>query len=250
MASVRFRIENKTVNNFVFNCPRCKVLKTTFDLVFSEVRSPAIVGKTAGTVVGVCRYCTGGILIDVVPIPHSSTKKTFVHFDSYWWEPENVFPPPNRLPVSDLLPNDVRQVMAEAEQALDGASPRIARGAFRTVLDVATKRVVSASTTIEEEWKLTKSQTLYNRIEFLARNHLLTPALKDWAHGVRGITNEDIHTVENVTAGEAQEIAEITRMILVYLFEMPERVRLAKEAAEAKKQPASEALPAPPTGQP
>ncbi len=77
--------------------------------------------------------------------------------------------------------------------------------------------------------------TLFNRINILADAKLISPELKVWAHGVRGITNEDVHTVEPVSKEEAQEIAEITRLILTYLFELPERVKLAKAAADAKK---------------
>ena len=241
------------MNSFVFNCPRCRVLHTTFNLAFAETRSRSNIGKSSflGTVAGTCRNCGGGILIDVADSAHpKQSPEAFVFFDAFWWEPIRVFPSPNGSVVSEFLPPDVRQVMIEAEQALDGASPRIARGAFRTVLDVATKCVVSLDASLSRAWEETKPKNLYNRIEFLAERHILTPTLQDWAHGVRGITNEDVHTVEPVTLTEAQEIAEITRMILIYLFEMPERVKRAKETAKAKKEAAGERLLVTPAVQP
>lgn len=147
---------------------------------------------------------------------------------------EQMWPPLDKPYVSTLMPWDVRQCMLEAEQALNsGVAPRIARSAFRTVLDVATKEVLVQNPGCLGE--KAEPKTLNNRIDMLAKAGLLTTDLKEWAHGVRGITNEDVHTVEPVSKEEAQEIAEITRLILTYLFELPERVKLAKAAAEAKK---------------
>lgn len=147
---------------------------------------------------------------------------------------EQMWPPMDKPHVSTLMPSDVRKCMFEAEQALIARdiARRIARGAFRTVLDVATKEVLRQNPGCLGD---TMPKNLSNRIDMLAKAGLLTTDLKDWAHGVRGITNEDVHTVESVSKEEAQEIAEITRLILTYLFELPERVKLAKAAAEDKK---------------
>ena len=235
---------------FIFDCPRCNIKKTTCDAHFTQaITNPTQQGNGRGTILATCRNCNGGLAIDVRGRTTPAGPNYLLMFGGGWWTATAVYPGYDKVGVSELLPDDVKLVMTEAEEALLGASPRIARGAFRTVLDVATKYVVSANETLRCAWEETRTKNLYNRIEFLAQRHILTPALQEWAHGVRGITNEDIHTVEPVTPTEAQEIAEITRMILTYLFEMPERVRLAKEAAKAKKQAASEKLLAPPAGQ-
>ncbi|MBV1823351.1 DUF4145 domain-containing protein [Komagataeibacter oboediens] len=125
--------------------------------------------------------------------------------------------------------------MLEAEQTLIArdVAPRIARATFRTVLDVATKEVLAQNPGCLDGKAAPRN--LSARIDMLAKAGLLTADLKEWAHGVRGITNEDVHTVEPVRKDEAQEIAEITRLILTYLFELPERVKRAKAVAEAKK---------------
>lgn len=135
---------------------------------------------------------------------------------------------------SQDLPPDVRRCMLDAEDALISAAPRIARGAFRTVLDVATKEIVQQNPSCLDGSNPDKLN-LNSRIDKLAKHHLLTVSLKEWAHGVRGITNDDVHGPEPVEKEEAEEIAEITRMILKYLYELPASVERMRIAAQAKR---------------
>ena len=70
---------------------------------------------------------------------------------------------------------------------------------------------------------------LNQRINELATKNLITPALKDWAHGLRIVGNEALHDMEGVTIDEAKQAHELTRFMLIYLFTLPEQVRLSKE---------------------
>ncbi|OUJ05342.1 hypothetical protein HK23_06095 [Acetobacter malorum] len=151
---------------------------------------------------------------------------------------EKFWPEYPRPQASEDLPPDVRRCMFEAEDALISAAPRIARGAFRTVLDVATKEIVAKNPSCLDNSDPDKLN-LNSRIDKLAKHHLLTTSLKDWAHGVRGITNDDVHGPEPVEKAEAEEIAEITRMILKYLYELPASVEKMRVAAKAKKDAAN-----------
>lgn len=167
--------------------------------------------------------------------------QTFTYIDQD--SPEGMYyvyeawPKPPQPQVSESLPPDVRQCMLEAEDALISAAPRLARGAFRTVLDVATKEIVHKNPHCLDDSDPTKLN-LNSRIEKLAKHHLLTASLKSWAHTVRGITNEDVHGPGVVTKAEAEEIAEVTRMILKYLFELPASVEKMREAAQGRKEAA------------
>ncbi|MFT8354088.1 MAG: DUF4145 domain-containing protein [Gluconobacter japonicus] len=219
----------------IFDCPRCRAMHTTFDVKYRQIidRNSLII---TGVVMGMCRNCDQGIMIDIMITSRTDHRgKSFMHWSGSWWEPSKVYPDPNNSPVSDLLPENVRQVMKEAEEALNAVSPRIARGCFRTVLDVATQHIIQENPNCLEARSSNRPMNLSTRLDFLTAQNLLNPTLKEWAHNVRGITNNDVHTAEPATPQEAQEIAEITRMILNYLFVMPERVRLAKEAADEKR---------------
>ena len=233
------------MDTIVFDCPRCRTARSTFDVDYQGVIPR---NSNSGTLLGRCRSCQHGVVFDLERnYGQTSGANPIIVFSGSPWRPTAVFPSPRKVEVSDFIPEPVRFAMQEAEHTLAVASARVARGQFRIVLDVAAKYVVDENPSCVADRTFTHPLKLNDRINILAKHHLLTPALRDWAHGVRGITNEDVHTAESVTPAEAQEIAEITRMILTYLFEMPERVRLAKEAAEAKKQSTSDKLLAPPT---
>ncbi|MBS1067276.1 DUF4145 domain-containing protein [Gluconobacter cerinus] len=184
------------------------------------------------SVFGTCRGCFGGIVIDATDCNPS---EGFMIYEREGLTDLRNFPDAGQKTVSHYMPRDVRQAMIDAEETLIGAPARVARGQFRIVLDVATKYVLEKNPECVADRVATHPLKLNDRINVLAKHHLLTPALRDWAHGVRGITNDDVHGIEPVTSEEAQEIAEITRMILIYLFEMPARVLTAQDASKAKK---------------
>lgn len=167
----------------------------------------------------------------------NGSQKIFVHFNGISYTLRDMWPKPPKPDVSEDMPAGVRQCMLEAEDALISASPRLARGAFRTVLDVATKDMVEKNPKCLDGSDPTKLN-LNSRIDKLAKHHLITASLRDWAHTVRGITNEDVHGPGLVTKEEAEEIAEITRMFLKYLYELPAAVEKMRVAAEEKKRAA------------
>lgn len=92
----------------------------------------------------------------------------------------------------------------------------------RRALEIATKRIAPDLA----------DETLYRRIELLAERHLLTPALKDWAHELRTLGNEALHEEDGVSPEEARQTHELTRYVLTYLFTLPEQVRASREARE------------------
>lgn len=235
-------------HEFTYKCPYCHADQITFDSTKATPAKPPHVPGTNNAdiqtrqAMAVCRNlpCQKMVVFNLIKGKHG--EPGVIVIDSAQWKITGTFPEQKRPQASELLPPKVRKCMLEAEEVL-ACGPanlaRIARGAFRTVLDVATKEVLSQNPACHDG-KKAESMTLYRRIELLTEHHLLTPALRDWAHGVRVITNEDVHTVESVAIEEAKEVAEITRMMLLYLFELPARVIHARETAEAKRQPKTE----------
>lgn len=133
---------------------------------------------------------------------------------------------------SESLPKKVRKSLLDAEHTLINGIPRVARGEFRIVLDVATKEILADNA---DAVTGKKPNSLYERIKFLAENSLLTPSLAEWADGIRSITNPDLHDCEDVLPREAEEIANFTRLFLIYVFELPAEVAEAKAEADRKK---------------
>lgn len=138
------------------------------------------------------------------------------------------------------LPPDVHSLFLEAEEVRLAKCFRAACVAYRTVLDVATRELCTSGRA--------KRLRLIDRIDRLEKEHKITPALREWAHGVRTVTNEPAHMPTLISQEDAEEVAEITRMIMKYLFELPAAVARAKEVAEARKKGGTAtiaALPAP-----
>ncbi|MCJ8352721.1 DUF4145 domain-containing protein [Novacetimonas hansenii] len=231
--------------DFQYDCPCCNAKYVTFgNVMVGEILNQKDIEQMKGKgirnvsresqAVATCKNpdCLKMVVFNIFQCtePHESGP---LHFSGSSWHIWKTAPASKKAQASKLLPTDVRQCMLDAEQTLIAdVAPRIARSTFRTALDVATNEVLRQNPGCLGE-KIPKN--LSSRIDMLAKAGLLTTDLKDWAHGVRGITNEDVHTVEPVRKEEAQEIADITRLILTYLFELPERVKLAKAAADAKK---------------
>ncbi|MFT8699263.1 DUF4145 domain-containing protein [Acetobacter orientalis] len=146
-----------------------------------------------------------------------------------------IWPEAPKPKAFQFLPPQVNAAMNDAEKARSVGTPnRMVRGAYRTVIDVATQHVFEENLPSFEKGTNSK-QNLNNRINMLASAHFLTPSIKDWAHGIRHITNEDVHTSNAVSEEEVAEIAEFTDMLLQYLFELPGRVERAKTDAEQKR---------------
>jgi hypothetical protein len=128
-----------------------------------------------------------------------------------------VFPLPPVPDIPQHLPDEVRRLFSEGAQIrMQSASG--ACGNFRHALELALKTL---SPNIEA-WKLEK------RIDAMAANHLITPAIKDWAHQIRMLGNEALHDTALPTAEEAAQLEAFTRHVLIYLYTMPKQIELAR----------------------
>ncbi|ABO60854.1 hypothetical protein AQ808_03620 [Burkholderia pseudomallei] len=94
---------------------------------------------------------------------------------------------------------------------------------FRRCLEIALKKF---SPDIEA-WKLEK------RIDRLADAGKITQDLKIWAHRVRLDGNDALHEEEEFTRESATELMEFTRLLLTYLYTLPEKIRLRLGQADA-----------------
>jgi len=212
---------------FSFDCPHCWTKNIAF------VPRAGIPGPMDGQYdfIATCKEvsCNGSVLFNTMHVGAEPSGRC-IKVGSAYCVIENSFPQralPGRI---SHLPEKVRTALDEAEATLGTVSPRIARGAFRTVLDEATREALRRPGSAIDEEALAK-MALAVRLDKLAALQVITRELRDWAHGLRAITNDDVHTVETVTAREAAEVAEIARLLLIYLYDLPGRVAAAKEAA-------------------
>ncbi len=94
---------------------------------------------------------------------------------------------------------------------------------YRKALDIATKALAS-----EKE----AGMNLAPRVKAMKEAGKIAVDLADWADRVRSLGNEANHEAGEPSKEDIDDLANFTEMTLVYLFEMPERVRLKRERKE------------------
>lgn len=127
-----------------------------------------------------------------------------------WPKAAEVYIPAN-------LPDPVSKAFKEGCEILK-SSPNAACGQFRRALELGLRELAPEV----EAWKLEK------RIDKLADQHLLTPALREWAHQLRLDGNEAVHGVEDATPEHAEQMKALSTLVLTYLFTLPKQVELAR----------------------
>jgi len=76
---------------------------------------------------------------------------------------------------------------------------------------------------IEDETKKIKlAHHLFKDIETLAKHHIVTPELAEWAHEIRDDGNEATHDFDiDYDETKANQIVNFAEMFLTYTFTMP-----------------------------
>lgn len=105
------------------------------------------------------------------------------------------------------------------------AKEDFARGRYETsamncrkVIDIATKHL-----------HLGAEDKLVRRIAALRSTGLITQEMADWAHIVRIDTNVAVHSDEEFTADEVDQLLKFTEVFLTYSFTLPAMVKAKRE---------------------
>ncbi|WP_244125581.1 DUF4145 domain-containing protein [Burkholderia gladioli] len=136
-----------------------------------------------------------------------------------------MFPKPEKIDAPEYIPGNAARAFEEGADSLASGRPTAAAAMFRRCLEIALKQ---HSPDIDA-WKLEK------RIDKLFNEGRITKDLQEWAHRIRLEGNDALHEEEEFTKETASEMMEFTRMVLVYLYTLPERIRIRVAAADAAK---------------
>ncbi len=133
--------------------------------------------------------------------------------------------PASSVLIPDHVPDNITIFFQQGMDNLNKNNWDAAGAMFGKVIDITTKK-------IDPELK----GSLYERIEQLAKKHLITPDLKDWAHKIRLIRNDALHEASPTGEQEAHDIQIFTDLFLRYVFTLPgileERRNTAEEESE------------------
>lgn len=133
-----------------------------------------------------------------------------------------IWPEPPKPLLPDYLSENVARAFYQAEDNRFRRNWDAAGIMFRKVLETSMK---------ELGVECQDAKTLYQRIRVLKDNGRLTADLADWADHIRLLGNGAAHDVEEPDEAEITELADLTRMLLIYLFEMPGRIAAMRAQA-------------------
>ncbi|MFB0770354.1 DUF4145 domain-containing protein [Proteus cibi] len=96
----------------------------------------------------------------------------------------------------------------------------------RKVIDISTKVLMGEDA---------KDEKLSQRISMLFAKGKITEDMKDWAHIVRIDSNGAVHSDEEFTKEEAEQILGFTEVFLMYSFTLPEMIKKRQEAKDSNQ---------------
>ena len=214
----------------VLDCPHCRAKKTgfTFGGVHAETRRTPQ-GADIFNSLFVCRHCQEGVV--VVLMRPSEVTNSLEHCKG---DPRNdgfivtkVHPMALEFQPPEHTPAGIAQDYLEAWDSLRRGNFTSAGMMFRKVLQRTTLELTPDKSGF-------RNKRLLERINLLAEGHLITEAMRDWAHFIRLEGNQAAHDEdEQFTSPRAKQLKEFTELLLLYAFTLPKRVEDARAEAEA-----------------
>jgi hypothetical protein len=134
-----------------------------------------------------------------------------------------VHPKPEAHVAPDNSPQKAAESFVEAKDNIQRGRYETAVMLCRKVMDIATRRLLGDES---------KNETLVKRISMLHGKALITDQMKDWAHIVRIDSNGAVHSDEEFTKAEAEEMIGFTEVFLIYSFTLPEMVKAKQHKPE------------------
>ncbi len=199
-------------------CPHCAIGNTGFSLVGAG-QDP--LRMHVWNMLFCCNVCGGPIAAKGDGSAHGrspqessgNAREAFANLETW--------PKPRTPSIPAHLPEAVARAFLQAEESVASEQRTEATAAMdRRALELATRLIAPEHAGL----------SLFHRIERLALDHLITPALRDWAHGLRVIGNDALHEPDGISHDEARQTHELTRFVLLYLFTLPKQVELGRAA--------------------
>lgn len=174
----------------------------------------------------ICNNCSGPVLVnykcssDQKQLPETMTGDL-----NHYWKYiaiKNVWPKIERKESPKHIPPNVERFLQQGfvnfkAEHFDAAGA-MARKALEAALAAHSPEL--------------KKGNLYERINKLKENGVLTESLADWAHNVRLLGNDAVHDLEPADPVDVNQALLLAEYLLIYLFTLPTEIKLAKESAE------------------
>ncbi|EIC84020.1 DUF4145 domain-containing protein [Serratia sp. M24T3] len=138
---------------------------------------------------------------------------------------QEYYPKHNVPAAPDKTPIRAGRFFIEAKDNVQRGNNETSVMLCRKVIDIATRVILG-----EES----KKEQLSQRIAMLFGKGLITEQMKDWAHIVRIDSNGAVHSDEEFSKDEADEMIGFTEVFLIYSFTLPAMVEAKKLTHKAE----------------
>lgn len=129
-----------------------------------------------------------------------------------------VFPASRPDETPDATPDHVARAFVQAAASRAAQHYDAACSMYRKSMELALK----AFSPDIEAWKIEK------RIDRMAAENRITPELQAWAHELRLDGNEAVHGEDEATVEIADQMHELCKFLLIYLYTLPAQVASAQ----------------------
>ncbi|MCP3682647.1 MAG: DUF4145 domain-containing protein [bacterium] len=135
------------------------------------------------------------------------------------------------------IPDKIKAIFNEGATCLAVNCNNASATMFRLCVDIATNKLLTASTTQDLSTKEVKrlKYSLGHRLQWLFDNALLPESLHDLSTCIKDDGNAGAHD-GTLAKDDAEDLLDFTVELLKRLYTEPERLRLAKERREARRQ--------------
>lgn len=212
----------------VLTCPHCDAQRIAFTL---KAEFPCGGDPNLVAVGATCNGCQMPICATLMRTPTSLRSQTSPMSGSGDLAAENshfilkrVFP--ERIAESTPLniPEAVAKAFRQAESSLKAGHLDAACSMYRKAMELGLK----AFSPDIEAWKIEK------RIDKMAAENRITPELKAWAHELRLDGNDALHGEDDASEEMANQMHELCKFLLTYLYTLPAQVAEAQARRQAE----------------
>lgn len=121
----------------------------------------------------------------------------------------DIYPKPAMPNIPDHVPENIGKFYWQAARNAQQGHYDAAGMMCRKVLESTTRDLGE------------KTGNLYQRIEALATSHVITDAMRNWAHAIRLDGNESAHEDEPMNETTVMDMLSFTELMLMYAYTLP-----------------------------